>query len=422
MSESGPEAAAERNHEGPSPMPPGRRMSESGPDTAPRGVWRIVTEREVMVKLRDRNFLISTVVTIVAIVASLAVSGFLSGRTETLDIAVTGTDAARVVQAADGLAELAGGDVIFTTRPLADRAAVEQQVRDGGVDAGLVAEPGGWRLLGAESENENVNTYVTTAAQQLALQRNAEAAGTSLEELGRGGQVTYDVLDESAVDPAFARIMTVVFAFLFYVASLLFGMSIAQSVIEEKQNRIVEILASAIPLRQLLIGKVAGNTLMAFGQLVLFAGAGLAGLAIMGNTERITQIAGAAGWFIVFFVVGFLALASLWAVAGSLATRNEDLQSTSTPLSMLIMLVLFLGIFATGTTQTVTSYIPIVSIVTMPARLAEGTAAWWEPLVSLAIMAAAAYGIVVVAERIYRRSLMQTQGRMTYRQALSVED
>lgn len=422
MSESGPEAAAERNHEGPSPMPPGRRMSESGPDTAPRGVWRIVTEREVMVKLRDRNFLISTVVTIVAIVASLAVSGFLSGRTETLDIAVTGTDAARVVQAADGLAELAGGDVTFTTRPLADRAAVEQQVRDGGVDAGLVAEPGGWRLLGAESENENVNTYVTTAAQQLALQRNAEAAGTSLEELGRGGQVTYDVLDESAVDPAFARIMTVVFAFLFYVASLLFGMSIAQSVIEEKQNRIVEILASAIPLRQLLIGKVAGNTLMAFGQLVLFAGAGLAGLAIMGNTERITQIAGAAGWFIVFFVVGFLALASLWAVAGSLATRNEDLQSTSTPLSMLIMLVLFLGIFATGTTQTVTSYIPIVSIVTMPARLAEGTAAWWEPLVSLAIMAAAAYGIVVVAERIYRRSLMQTQGRMTYRQALSVED
>ncbi|MGI5217111.1 ABC transporter permease [Nocardia sp. CA-290969] len=399
-----------------------RTDHEKATDSAPRGVWRIVTEREVMVKLRDRNFLISTLITIVAIVASLVVSGFMSGRTETVDIAVTGTDGSQVVQTAGTLADFADSNVAFTSHTVADLAAVEQQVRDGEVDAGLVADPGGWRLIGKESVNDDVNTYVTTAAQQLALQRNAEAAGTSLEELGRGGRVTYDVLDESAVDPGFAKIMTVVFAFLFYVASLLFGMSIAQSVVEEKQNRIVEILASAIPLRQLLIGKIVGNTLMAFGQLVLFAGAGLAGLAVMGSTERVTQIAGAAGWFIVFFIVGFLALASLWAVAGSLATRNEDLQSTSTPLSMLIMIVLFLGIFASGTAQTVTSYIPIVSIVSMPARLAEGTAAWWEPLVSLAIMAVTAYGIVVVAERIYRRSLMQTQGRLTYRQALSVED
>ncbi len=423
MSGSGPEAAAERNHGGPPLMPNTQSMSGSGQaDIAPRGVWRIVTEREVMVKLRDRNFLISTVITIVAIVASLAISGFMSGRTETVDIAVTGPDAGQVVQTAGDLAELADSNVAFASTPVADRAAVEQQVRDGEADAGLVAGPGGWRLIGKESVNDDINTYVTTAAQQLALQRNAEAAGTSLEELGRGGQVSYDVLDESAVDPGFAQIMTFVFAFLFYIASILFGMSIAQSVVEEKQNRIVEILASAIPLRQLLIGKIIGNTLMAFGQLVLFAAAGLAGLAVMGNTDYVTQIAGAAGWFIVFFVVGFLALASLWAVAGSLATRNEDLQSTSTPLSMLIMIVLFLGIFASGTAQTVTSYVPIVSIVTMPARLAEGTAAWWEPLVSLAIMAATAYGIVVVAERIYRRSLMQTQGRLTYRQALSVED
>ncbi len=423
MSGSGPEAAAERNHGGPPLMPNTQSMSGSGQaDYAPRGVWRIVTEREVMVKLRDRNFLISTVITIVAIVASLAISGFMSGRTETVDIAVTGPDAGQVVQTAGDLAELADSNVAFTSTPVADRAVVEQQVRDGEADAGLVAGPGGWRLIGKESVNDDINTYVTTAAQQLALQRNAEAAGTSLEELGRGGQVSYDVLDESAVDPGFAQIMTFVFAFLFYIASILFGMSIAQSVVEEKQNRIVEILASAIPLRQLLIGKIIGNTLMAFGQLVLFAAAGLAGLAVMGNTDYVTQIAGAAGWFIVFFVVGFLALASLWAVAGSLATRNEDLQSTSTPLSMLIMIVLFLGIFASGTAQTVTSYVPIVSIVTMPARLAEGTAAWWEPLVSLAIMAATAYGIVVVAERIYRRSLMQTQGRLTYRQALSVED
>lgn len=387
------------------------------------GVWRIVAAREIVVKLRDRNFVVSTVVTIVAIVASLAISGFLSSRPDKIEVAVTGPETAVVLDTANSLAEAADSDTTFTGHPAADRAAVEQQVRDETVDVGLVpAESGGWLLLGKTAEDDDATTYITAAAQQLALQRNAEAAGVSLEELGRGADVRYDLLEKGAVDPGLSKIVALVFAFLFYLASLLFGMSIAQSVVEEKQNRIVEILASAMPLRQLLIGKVVGNSVLAFAQLALFVGAGLAGLAATGRADQLGQIAGAAGWFIVFFLVGFVALASLWAVAGALATRSEDLQSTATPLSMLIMIVLFAGIFLTGTGRVVASYVPIMSIVAMPARLAEGTAAWWEPIAALALMAVAAYGIVLVAERIYRRSLMQTQGRLTMRQALALED
>ncbi|MFC4124662.1 ABC transporter permease [Nocardia rhizosphaerae] len=388
-----------------------------------RGVWRIVAAREIVVKLRDRNFVISTVVTVVAIVASLLIAGIVSGRTDKIDVVVTGTDGAAVVALANELAAAADADVDFLARPVADRAEVVRQVRDDQVEAGLAPDqPGGWVLIANGSENTEATTYISAAAQQLALQRNAEAAGVSLTELALGGAVTPVILDESAVDPGLAKIVALVFAFLFYLASVLFGMSIAQSVVEEKQNRIVEILASAMPLRQLLIGKVAGNTVLAFAQLALFVGAGLAGLAATGQGGQLGRIAGAAGWFIVFFLVGFLALASLWAVAGSLATRSEDLQSTATPLSMLIMIVLFAGIFLTGTGRVIASYIPITSIVAMPSRLADGTAAWWEPFVSLALMAVATYGIVVVAERIYRRSLMQTQGRLTMRQALALEE
>ncbi|GAB4586403.1 ABC transporter permease [Nocardia sp. IFM 10818] len=391
-------------------------------ESAPGGMWRIVAQREIAVKLRDRNFLISTAITIVAIVASLAMSGFISSRTATIEVAVAGADAGQVVATADALADSAGKNIDFTTRTVADTAAVEQQVRDETVEIGLVPAESGWRLLGRSAENTDAATYITAAARQLALQHNAEAAGTSLEQLVRGGTVTYDLLDKATVDPGLAKVVAIVFAFLFYLASVLFGMAIAQSVVEEKQNRIVEILASAIPLRQLLIGKVVGNTVMAFAQLVLFVAAGLLGLAATGRGDQITRIGSAAGWFVLFFVVGFLALASLWAVAGALATRNEDLQSTATPLSMFIMLVLFAGIFLTGTARVIASYGPIVSIVSMPSRLADGTAAWWEPLIALAIMALATYAIVVVAEKIYRRSLMQTQGRLTMRQALAVED
>lgn len=284
-------------------------------------------------------------------------------------------------------------------------------MRDDAVEVGLVpADPTGWQLIGKTSENDDdATTYITAAAQQIALQRNAAEAGVSLDELGRGAAVNYELLEKGAVDPGLSKIVAFVFAFLFYLASVLFGMSIAQSVVEEKQNRIVEILASAMPLRQLLIGKVAGNTVLAFAQLALFVGAGLAGLAATGKGAQLGQIAGAAGWFIVFFLVGFLALASLWAVAGSPATRSEDLQSTATPLSMLIMIVLFAGIFLDGTGRVIASYIPITSIVAMPSRLAEGTAAWWELFLALALMAVATYGIVIVAEKIYRRSLMRTK-------------
>lgn len=393
------------------------------PESAPRGVWRIVTEREVMVKLRDRSFLISTVITVMAIVASLAITGYVSSRTDKVDVAITGTGAEQIVATANSLVESADKRVTFTARPQVDVAAVEHQVRDDAVDVGLVpAAGGGWRLVGKAGNDDNAATYVTAAVRQITVQRNAAAAGTSMEALSQGSAVAYDLLEPSAVDPGLARVVSFVFAFLFYMASFLFGMSIAQSVVEEKQNRIVEILASAIPLRQLLIGKVIGNTLMAFGQLALFVGAGLIGLAFTGKGDQVSEIAGAAGWFIVFFVVGFLALASLWAVAGSLATRAEDIQSTATPLSLLIVGVLFAGIFLSGAARVVASYVPVVSIVAMPGRLAEGTASWWEPLIALALMAAATYGIVVIAEKIYRRSLMQTQGRLTIRQALQVQD
>ncbi|MFI1239701.1 ABC transporter permease [Nocardia salmonicida] len=387
------------------------------------GVWRIVAAREIAVKLRDRNFVISTVVTLVVILASLVLTGFLSSRPDKIDVVITGSDTSVVLETANTLASNAGTDVSFIARPVADRAAVEQLVSEDEVDVGLVpADPSGWQLIGKTAEDDNATTYITAAARQIALQRNAAVAGVSLDELARGATVTYDLLEKGSVDPGLAKIVSFVFAFLFYLASVLFGMSIAQSVVEEKQNRIVEILASAMPLRQLLIGKVVGNATLAFAQLALFVGAGLVGLAATGKGAQLGQIAGAAGWFIVFFLVGFLALASLWAVAGALATRSEDLQSTSTPLGMLIMIVLFAGIFLTGTARVIGSYVPIMSIVAMPARLADGSAAWWEPFIALALMAIAAYAIVVVAEKIYRRSLMQTQARLTMRQALALED
>jgi ABC-2 type transport system permease protein len=391
-------------------------------ESAPSRLWTIVARREIAVKVRDRNFLLSTLFTVVAIAISLAISAFVNSRVETINIAVTGPGVDQVVQTAGRLADNAHAKIRLVTHTEPDTAAVEDSVRSGTVAAGLAYRSDGWRLVGKGSRDDKLSTYIGAAAELIAVRRNAIAAGTSLAQLQRGGAVAYDLLAPGAVDSGLAKVVGGVFGFLFYLASILFGLAIAQSVVAEKQNRIVEILVSAIPVRQLLIGKVIGNAAMALGQLTVFVGAGLVGLTVAGNGTQITRIAGAAVWFVAFFVVGFLALASLWAVVGALATRTEDLQSTSTPLTMLIMIVLLAGIFLSGTARTVASYIPLASVVAMPARLAAGTAVWWEPVIALALMTAAAYGTVMIAEKIYRRSLMQTQGRITIRQALTAED
>ncbi len=382
--------------------------------------WPLVARREINVKLHDRNFLISTVVVIVLIAGSFALQVLLIGRTSTKTVAVASAAATTVVQQANTTADAAGSDVAFKTRRYSSEAAVRTAVSDGKQSAGLIATKGGWQLVGTSSRDALVTTYVAAAARQDVVSRNAVAAGTSLQALSSGADVQYEVLRPAAGDgQGQARIGAVAFGVLFYLASLLFGIAIANSVVEEKQNRVVEILAAAIPTRQLLIGKVVGNTVLAVAQVALLSALAAIGFVATGNTSLLGDIAGGGLWFLVFFLVGFLTLACLWAVVGALATRSEDIQSSSTPMTILVVAVFAIGSFGTGIVAQVASYVPLLSTVAMPARVVGGQATWWQALLSLAIAAVAAYAIILFAERMYRGALLQTGSRTTYRQALA---
>ncbi|MFH5824157.1 ABC transporter permease [Georgenia sp. AZ-5] len=181
-------------------------------------------------------------------------------------------------------------------------------------------------------------------------------------------------------------------------------MTIANSVLEEKQNRVVEILATAIPIRQLLYGKVLGNSLLALAQIALYAVVGLVAVNVTGVAGDIGWILSASGWFIAFFVAGFAALASVWAVLGSLASRSEDLQSNTGPVIGVILVALFAGLFAEGTWLVAASYVPVISSVAMPIRMLGGDVPVWEPIVSLLVTVVAAYLLLRLGERIYQRS------------------
>ena len=396
-------------------------MSAETTYASTHSVWRLVAAREVAVKLRDRNFLVSTALMLVLVVAAIGIQFAFAGHTKTQHIAVQGSAGSSIVVSASGMAKSA--DAKLALKPVRASSAkdLERRVTSGAVDAGLLRAGDGWRLVGKSSRNTELATYLGQAVQQDAVRRNAAAAGTTLADLQHGAELTYDLLRPSGEDEGAARAGGIVFGMLFYLAALLFGMAIANSVVEEKQNRIVEIIASAIPLRQLLIGKIVGNTVLALGQVVLLSLVGVAGLLVTDNADLLGQLAPGIGWFVPFFLVGFLALAALWAVVGALATRSEDVQSTSAPMTALVAIVFFGGILSSGVLQTVLSFVPIFSTIAMPARILSGDTAWWEPGVSLLIALAGAYGILRVAERMYRRALLQTSHKMSIRQALRAE-
>ena len=412
----------------PTPTPSAQTATTSSTDPRsqerPSGfqtrVWPIVAMREIQVKLRDKNFVVGTVITLAIIAASLGLQFFLQGKSDEKTVAVSGAQAAAVVQRVQQEAAAADDGLKLTVSATSPQDAL-RQVRDENADLAIIQDADSWRLVGKSDVDAKLGAYVQQAVSAQTLQDRAAAVGTSAAALTAGSSVQRVILQGD--DNQLVRyVVGFAFTFLFYMASLLFGMAIAQSVIEEKQSRIVEILVSAVPLRQLLVGKVVGNSLLALAQMVLFVGVGLIGLSFTPFGANMGAIAMSAGWFLVFFLAGFVALACLWAVAGSLATRSEDLQSTTPVLTTLLVVAMFMGLVAEGTLRVVASYLPVVSTIAMPQRLLAGGVAPWEPVVSLLVTVVFAVVCTILGERLYRRSILQTGRRMSYREALRATD
>ena len=384
--------------------------------------WMTVARREIITKLTDRAFLFGTLGLIVILAGVLGVQGFLASKATEYAVVTSSSAAHQMAEQVKVVTEAEGDKTTVTVTTAPDDAAASKAVRQGDADVWLHEGDGGWVLTGKDDVSSDLATSATNAIRDATLKVNADQAGTSVEQLQRGSAVSTALLEGDAERAGVAKAVGFALAMLFYVASLTFGIALANSVVEEKASRIVEIITTKISVRELLAGKVMGNLALAFAQMAVFVGVGLIGLTFTDYDKYVPAISGAVGWFVVFFVVGFALLACLWAVAGALATRTEDVQATSMPLTMLTMAVFFAALFVSGTVKTVMSFVPPFSAILMPMRVLEGSAPWWQALVALAILVLAAGLVVGAAARIYQRSLLQTQGRLSIRQAWSTPE
>ena len=383
--------------------------------------WLLVARREVLVKLTDKAFVVGTLITLLLVIGFIGFQMWSEDRTDTYTVAAT-SEAHATAELLEERAADVDGEIRIELLDVDTDAAGVRALEDEEADVLLRPADDGWTLVGADEVDGSLQRAAETIVREAAFASNAEAAGTSIDQLQRGSALGTELIEGDAEQQEFAQGMGVALAFLFYMAALGFGYTLSGSVVEEKANRVVEIITTKIPVRQLLIGKIAGNTLLAIGQTALIVGIGLVGISFTEYADLLPAVSEGIGWFVAFFVVGFCFIACWWAVAGALASRAEDLQATATPLSFLMMGVFLTAFLLDGTALTVASYIPPFSCVLMPIRVLGGDAGWWEPVVALGLLMAAMAATVVFAERIYRRALLQTQGRVSLAQAWRTAD
>lgn len=391
-----------------------------------KNAWMLVATREIVVRALNKGFLIGLVVNVVMIGGLIGFTSYMDGRTESFDVAVVAGDefAATALESAAGTAASDDQDIELNVVRVDSAAAAEAALEDESADAWLSSgdgDTGGWTLSGWREPDNDLAALVESTVRDQVMAGRADAAGTTVDALTAGSDVETERLDGNPVDPQIVFVAGFVLAFLFFMGAVGSGSMIAGSVIEEKQSRLVEIIATAVPLRQLLAGKIIGSSVIALAQNLLLAGVGLIGASFTDLSAILPAMSATMIWFVVFFTVGFVAVAALYAVAGSLASRTEDLQYTTSPLMMLILGVYVVTFSADGMLERVLSYIPPASIVSMPVRVLNGDALWWEPLVSLLILLLATLGAVLLSERAYRGALMQTGGRVSWKAAITAD-
>lgn len=348
----------------------------------------LVAAREIRMKLRSKAFLISTGILMLAVLASVLVGGLLSATTSKTDVAATGA-AVTFAEAIPGLNVTAVDSV----------DAAKKLVREGTVEAAIIP---------AEDSGIGVSVIaLDTVPQSLVAQLSTSPK--------------VELLDPSAVNPVLAYFAAIAFGIVFFMSAMTFGTTIAQSVVEEKQTRIVEILMSTISVRALMAGKVIGNSILAFAQIAVIAGLAAIGLTLTGQSSLLASFGPSIAWFVVFFVFGFVMIAALYAATASLVSRQEDVGSATSPVMILVMLpyILVIAFNDNPLVLAIMSYVPFSAPVGMPMRVFLGEAAWWEPLLSLAVLLVTTATVIVLGSRIYSNALLRTGARVKLSEALA---
>jgi ABC-2 type transport system permease protein len=355
----------------------------------------LVAERELRERLRSKAFLASTVL-ILALVGVSALLVRLADPQETYRVAVPAPAPAGLAAALDRAAE-----------PF-DDAQVELRV---------VASPtAGRRALDAEE----VDALLLLSEDRLVFRSDVDAKAAAVadtavralrRELPPAPELTTATLRPAEEETSDAATLVAYAGSILLLMSLAFyGQWVISGVVEEKNNRVVELILSAVRPHHLLAGKVIGIGLLGFGQLALIAGLAAA-LLVAGVFDAPAELGGDMALVIPWFALGFALYAVAYAVAGALASSQQNPDTAGQPVTYTLLAVYFAGYVALsvdpeGLLASILTVFPLSAPLVLPARSALVGVPLWEHALAVALVLGSIYALVRFAGRVYGPGLL----------------
>src|SRR5713226_4480057 len=445
-----------------------RAVAVSAGGAATQHTWRnlrLIVGREYKNRVTQRSFIISTIVILVLVVIAAfiptIIQYFASTSNAQTKIVVVNNAGPIAGLNNDALAQTIGATLNGTANqttgtnttgqntsgkaPFAIAVqttnslnGLQNQVKNGGLNILLVLDRSANQDLqftyytNTSGINDSNLSRIQTLAQQLNFLDTAHRLGlTPAQTSSLFAQPGFTVVNtgQGQNRPQGEIVTGYILAYagniLIYIAVVLYGMGVATGVAEEKGSRIMEILVNAATPFQLMAGKIVGIGAAGLTQMACFVLVGIGALllqtplkaALLGNSGAGALNLNITGTVVmllllllVYFILGFLLYATLFAAMGALVKRQDEVQNAVQPLTWLFMvgyLASFFGIATPDATWVrVISYVPFWTPTTMLMHIGAGGVAWWEIVLTIVLMLISIFICAVISARIYRFGIL----------------
>lgn len=409
---------------------------------------RIIVEREYLNRIRNRSFVIMTFVSPLIVVVFALIIGFLTNmnnNSKAKDIVIVDESGL----CADAFQNTEAVQYKYLGKVPLKEAQAEVLAQG---NYALLYITSDWKVsfYSEESPSLTLTNDLKSILEKTLFKYNLTEKGIDQKEIEAAKtKIAIQVQNftgekTSELDNVMKISIGGMAGYLILMFIVIYGNMIMRSVIEEKTNRIVEIIISSVKPFTLMLGKILGTSLAGLTQFAIWMliFAVLLGLAPSffqidtpaqvlqeGNLQEINHIVSAlyhfpfAETFIVFllfFVGGYLLYSSLYAMVGAMVDNETDTQQFMLPILLPLMLAFYVGMFSVieephGTISVVFSYIPFTSPVVMLMRIPFGVA-WWEVLLSLLILYLTFFLVIKLASKIYRIGILMYGKKPSYRE------
>lgn len=379
-----------------------------------------IARREFLQRAKSKSFLVTMGVIVGAIFLAIPAVTLLAGGDEAVRIGIAGDAPAELDGELQAQAERL--DIDIEPSRFASAAEAEDALRAERIDVVVTGDDIVWR----EEVGVRTTALITAGLEEVARGGIAGELGLSedeVERLLRPTAVSTRVLIEPEPDETPRRVAAFLGMMLLYISILIFGQFVAMGTVEEKQNRVVEIVLSRVSAAQILVGKVLGIGLLGLVQLLAIAAAAVvAVLAIDVDGVSLPEVAlPIIGWVIFWYLLGYTFYSFMYAALGATVSRQEDLQGVVLIPIVFILPGFFVAQLAVNDPDmplaVYGSFFPPWTPMVMPIRVAVETAALWEVALSIVLVAAAIVLLVWLGARVYRGALLKTSGKVKLMEA-----